>query len=71
MQAEYLNTFQATLRLQIVKIVSGIDLRIAEILVMRWVDIVMVPVFRLHSCQRIQNFLSYVEESDGIISSGT
>jgi hypothetical protein len=31
----------------------------------------MVPIFRLHSCRRIQNFISFAEESYGIISFGT
>jgi len=30
----------------------------------------MVSVFRFNSCQRIQNFISFAEESYGIISSG-
>jgi hypothetical protein len=51
--------------------VSDIVMLFAEILVMRWFDITMVPIFRLRSCQRIQNFIYFAEDSYGIISSGT
>jgi len=50
---------------------SDIVLHIAEILVMRWSDIVVVPIFLLRGCQRIQDFISFAEDSYGIISSGT